>query len=80
VAPAAKVFISGEVRNPGAFAHRPGMTVRELVGLAGGYSEDGSARGLRLARKVDGRSQERKAKLDDPVEPGDSVVVKARLF
>lgn len=77
---APRVYVSGEVRNPGAFPYAPGMTVRQLIGLAGGFSEDGSTRGVRVIRSVEGRAKERKVPLEDPVQPGDTVLVKAKLF
>jgi polysaccharide export outer membrane protein len=80
VSPAPRVYVSGEVRQPGAFPFSPGMTVRQLIGLAGGLSEDGSTRGLRVIREVEGRAKEMKVRFEDPIQPGDTVVVKAKLF
>jgi polysaccharide biosynthesis/export protein len=77
---APKVFVSGEVRNPGAYGWFPGMTTRQLISLAGGLTPDGSDGRLKVVRQVDGKSEEDKIKLDDPVKPGDTLVVRRRLF
>lgn len=77
---APKVFVSGEVKSPGAFPFSAGQTVRQLISLAGGLTDFGSTGGIRIVRTVDGKAKEVKVKLDEPVHPGDTVVVKARLF
>jgi polysaccharide export outer membrane protein len=77
---ATRVFVSGEVRNPGAFPFARGLTVRQAVSLAGGFTEDASTGSARVVRVVDGATREVKLKVDQPLEPGDTVVVKAKLF
>jgi polysaccharide export outer membrane protein len=80
VAQAAKVYVTGEVRNPGAHVFTPGLTVRQAIGMAGGLGPDGSSSRLRVVRVVDGRTREIKIRLDDPLQSGDTIVVKAKLF
>jgi polysaccharide export outer membrane protein len=77
---APKVFVSGEVRHPGAYAFLPGNTVRQVISLAGGFTPDGSSGRIRVVRVVDGKSRESKIRLDDRVQAGDTIVVKAKLF
>ena len=77
---APKVFVSGEVRTPGAYGWFPGMTTRQLISVAGGLTPDGSDGRLKVVRQVGGQSEEDKIKLDEPVKPGDTVVVRRRLF
>jgi polysaccharide biosynthesis/export protein len=77
---ATRVFVSGEVRNPGAFPFARGLTIRQAVSLAGGFTEDASKGSARVVRVVDGETRELKLKVDQPLEPGDTVVVKAKLF
>jgi polysaccharide export outer membrane protein len=77
---APKVFVSGEVKNPGGFPFVPGQTVRQLISLAGGFTEDGSESRIRVVREIDRKPKEIKIKLDEPVKAGDTIVVKARLF
>jgi polysaccharide export outer membrane protein len=77
---AARVFVSGEVRNPGAYPFNSGTTVRQAISLAGGLTTRGSSSRVRVVREEEGRTKERKIDLDDPVEPGDTIVVKERIF
>jgi len=77
---APKVFVSGEVRTPGAYPFLPGTTVRQAISLAGGLTNDGSSGRIRVVREVEGKAKEVKIKLDDPIQPGDTIVVKAKLF
>ena len=80
VPPAPKVFVSGEVKNPGAYAFFPGMTARQLVSLAGGLTPTGSSGRLRVVRDRDGKPKEGGIKLDESVQPGDTLVVRRKLF
>jgi len=77
---APKVFVSGEVRNPGAYPFASGTTVRQAISLAGGLTEDGSSGRIRVVRTVQGKSRELKIKLEDAIQPGDTIVVKSKLF
>jgi polysaccharide export outer membrane protein len=80
VPPAPKVFVSGEVKNPGAYAFFPGMTARQLVSVAGGLTPQGSSGRLKVVRDEDGKPREHGIKLDEAVEPGDTLVVRRKLF
>lgn len=77
---APRLFVTGEVRNPGSYAFMPGMTVRQAVSLAGGFTEHASTGRLKVVRVAGGKSREIKVKIDDAVEPGDTVVVKESWF
>lgn len=80
VPPAPKVFVSGEVKNPGAYAFFPGMTARQLVSVAGGLTPQGSSGRLKVVREDDGKPKEHGIKLDEAVLPGDTLVVRRKLF
>jgi protein involved in polysaccharide export with SLBB domain len=54
--------------------------VRQVISLAGGLTPDGSSGRIRVVRVVDGKSRESKIRLDDRVQAGDTIVVKAKLF
>jgi polysaccharide export outer membrane protein len=77
---AKRIFVTGEVRNPGAFPFSGGLTVRQAVTLAGGFTEDASTGKVKVVRPVNGQPQQIKVKLDEPLRPGDTVLVKAKLF
>jgi len=80
VPPAKRIFVTGEVRNPGAFPFSGGLTVRQAVTLAGGFTEDASTGKVKVVRPLNGQPQQVKVKLDDALRPGDTIVVKAKLF
>jgi polysaccharide export outer membrane protein len=71
---APRVFVSGRVPDPGGYPFAPGTTVRQAVGLAGGSAR--SASRIRVLREVEGRAREVSVGLDDPVQAGDTVIVR----
>jgi polysaccharide export outer membrane protein len=77
---AQSVFISGEVKSAGAYAVEPGMTVLQMLTLAGGLTDRGADGRIKILRIVDGKQKEVKAKLTDVVQPGDTIVVPPRFF
>ncbi len=77
---AQSVFVSGQVKAPGAYAVEPGTTVLQVLSLAGGVTDRGSDGRITIERTVDGKRIEIKAKLTDVVQPGDTIIVKDRFF
>jgi polysaccharide export outer membrane protein len=78
---AQSAFVSGYVKNPGAYAVSEGMTVLQVLSLAGGLTERGSDRRINVTRTVDGNKKELKGvKLTSLVQPGDTIVVGQRIF
>jgi polysaccharide export outer membrane protein len=77
---ASSVFIYGQVRNPGSYPITQDTTVRQALSLAGGMSEYGASNRIRIVRVVDGKEREVKVKMNDPVRPGDTLVVPERFF
>ncbi|HEY7476113.1 MAG TPA: polysaccharide biosynthesis/export family protein [Vicinamibacterales bacterium] len=73
-------FVTGYVRSPGSFVYEPGMQVLQAIALAGGLTERGSNRGMKIMRTVDGRQETVDAKMTDLVKPGDTIVVRQRFF
>ena len=75
--PQAPVFyITGAVNGSGSYKVDKGMTVRKALARAGGLTQRGSDKKVKVFR--DG--QEIKAKLDDPIRNGDSITVGERFF
>jgi polysaccharide export outer membrane protein len=71
------VYVSGQVKAPGAFAITPGMTVRMSLARGGGLTDIGSYKHVSLTRNG---VKQGKVDLDAPVRPGDVLVVGQRLF
>jgi polysaccharide export outer membrane protein len=78
---AERVYVEGHVKQPGSFMLRPGMTVRQAITEAGGISERGSTRGLKIIRKdAKGREIEIDAKMSDILKANDTIKVRQRMI
>ncbi|MFA5909867.1 MAG: polysaccharide biosynthesis/export family protein [Vicinamibacterales bacterium] len=77
---AERYYVTGFVRTPGAFVLRPGMTVQQAIAEAGGLTERGSSRGIKITRKVNGKDIEVDAEMSDLVRPNDTIKVRQRLI
>lgn len=80
--PSAKRFyINGQVRNPGSFLLAREMTVEQAISVAGGLTERGSKRGIKIRREIKpGVFQEVNVKMTDKVRPGDTIIVRQRFI
>jgi polysaccharide biosynthesis/export protein len=75
------VYVTGQVKNPGAYALQTrDTTVLQAVALAGGATDRGASNRIRISRIVNGKKVELKVNLTDLVQPGDTVVVPERYF
>jgi polysaccharide export outer membrane protein len=77
------ITITGQVRSPGAYAAGPGMTVRQALALAGDVTEKGTHRGLKILRRLAGKTEPQEiknVKLEDIVQPGDTIIVARRIM
>jgi len=77
---AQSVFVSGQVKAPGAYAVEPGATVLQVLSLAGGLTDRGADSRIRIQRMVNDKLKETKAKLTDTVQPGDTIIVPQKFF
>ena len=77
---AATFYVLGQVASPGSFVWTPGMTVQHAIVLARGYTNRGSNRGIQITRMVDGKSTEVSVNDESLVQPGDTIVIRARRF
>jgi len=78
---AQSVFVTGHVKNPNGYAIEEGMTVLQVLSLAGGLTDRGSDRRINILRTIDGKKKEMKGvKLTALVQPGDTIVVGQRIF
>jgi polysaccharide biosynthesis/export protein len=74
-------FVTGYVKNGGPFLHEEGVTVSKAISMAGGVTEKGSRSRIRITRVVKGKQMMIKdVKLEDLVQPGDSIEVLSRLW
>lgn len=75
---AEKFYVMGFVKTPGQFVLQPGMTVRQAISMAGGLTERGSDRRIKITRKVKGKDVEIDAEMSDLVRPDDTIRVPQR--
>jgi polysaccharide export outer membrane protein len=78
----AYIYLHGEVRTPGGYEFRQGLTVEKAIALAGGFTARASKGKIEVTRDgSDGESKKiRGAPLTEPVEPGDVINVGASFF
>jgi len=75
------IYVFGQVKNPGAYPLKTkDTTVLQALSLAGGVTDRGSTSRIKIVRLVEGKKTELKAKLGDPVLPGDTIIVQERYF
>jgi len=86
-----RVRVTGAVRSPQSIPYREGMTVLDLVLLAGGLNEFASPNKAKLYRKVNGETKvypvyvgdildDGKVETNYPLQPSDIVTVPERSF
>jgi len=71
-----KVYISGEVRTPGAYPYSENISIQKALTLAGGLTEKADRENLTVRRIIDGHEQILLLKLDALVQPADLIVVR----
>lgn len=74
------IYVTGQVSRPGAYPYSVGLTVEKAVTLAGGLTRIASERGVYLLPEDAPGSQRRRVRFDEPVMPGDTLVVEESLF
>jgi polysaccharide export outer membrane protein len=76
------VYIVGFVQSPGPLRVKRGTTVQQALSMAGGVTDRGSTRSIKIQRMVDGKKKDVPVKNinTDTVKPGDTIVVSARIF
>ena len=86
---AAKVYVLGEVANPGAYSARDGLTALNVCILAGGFSNYAALNRVKVIRQGKGRTdvykidlgKVRDGKMPDLVlKPGDRIEIPHRKF
>lgn len=75
-----RIFVSGQVRTPGAYSITENTSVLQALALAGGVTEGAAINRLRIMRIVNGQQKTFNVKISDIVQPGDTLVVPERYF
>jgi polysaccharide export outer membrane protein len=86
-----KYYVLGEVKNPGAYKYKTGISAMTAILEAGGFSEFARSNKTKLVREKDGNKETKIVKMGDifgegdrskdvELEPGDVLVVPKSLF
>jgi|tagenome__1003787_1003787.scaffolds.fasta_scaffold20526791_2 polysaccharide export outer membrane protein len=75
------LYVTGAVRNQGAIIFEPGMTVQQAIAVAGGLTDRGSDRRIKVDRIMpDGKVAELTLRLEDKVQPNDTLKIANKIF
>jgi len=73
-------YILGEVRNPGEYQYRHGLSVLSAISVAGGYTFRASDGDVSITRMIDGERVTGRADEATLIQPGDTIRVYERWF
>jgi polysaccharide biosynthesis/export protein VpsN len=73
-------YVNGEVKKPGGYSYRDGLTVHKAVTLAGGFSERASRDNIIILPEDSAENAAIRVKLSDRIRPGDIITVKESFF
>lgn len=73
-------YVSGEARNPGAFAFREGITVLKAITLAGGWTDRAVKDEAKILRMVKGQQQILAVGMEETIQPDDIIIVPESFF
>jgi polysaccharide export outer membrane protein len=73
-------YVLGEVKTPGEYQYRAGMSVLAAISAAGGYTFRAQQRDVAITRMVDGRPHVGRASESDMIQPGDTVRIVEKWF
>ncbi len=89
VLPPKQVYVTGEVKTPGALPYSQGLTLLKAITLSGGFTQWAKEGKVDILRKVDGKPKAlhvnvkhiERGKINDvPLFPDDQVIVRERKF
>ncbi len=80
VSKAHRIFVTGEVKNPGVFTWEKGLTVRQAISLAGGPTGRGAPNRTKIIRTEKGKEKEFKPEMSDTLMPDDIIKVPESYF
>jgi len=76
----APFYIRGEVKKPGEFPYKPGLTIADAVALAGGYTYRADEKSVVVRPTGSNQSLTRQMDANPPVSPGDNITVPERFL
>jgi protein involved in polysaccharide export with SLBB domain len=76
----APFYIRGEVKKPGEFPYKPGLTLGDAVALAGGYTYRANESQAFVRAAGAGTEISRSLAVDPPIAPGDNIRIPERFL
>lgn len=76
----APFYIRGEVKKPGEFPYKPGLTLGDAVALAGGYTYRANEDKAYVRPAGSNKEFARPLNVDPPIAPGDNIRIPERFF
>ncbi|MFQ3200692.1 MAG: protein involved in polysaccharide export with SLBB domain [Zhongshania sp.] len=73
-------FVNGEVKKPGGYPFTPGLTLRKVIAIAGGFTDRASRSKFYIIRDNDSKRKPVRSSLDSNIYPGDIVTVDDSFF
>lgn len=73
-------FVNGEVKKPGGYPFKPGLTLRKAIAIAGGFTDRASRSKFFIIRDDDPNREPVRIDLESPINPGDIVTVNESFF
>jgi len=73
-------YVNGEVKKPGDYPYKPGMTYRMAISMAGGMKERGDENKVFVIHEGKGNQAIKVTDLDSEMNPGDVITVKQSFF
>ena len=73
-------YILGQVNAPGSYPYVSGMSVRQAIAIAGGFTRRARTSTVTVIRETAEGRVEIEAEPDVPILPGDTIEVERRLF
>jgi protein involved in polysaccharide export with SLBB domain len=73
-------YVLGAVNKPGGYSFLPGLTVRQAISLAGGFTERASHSKIYVVRAGDKSEERKRLNLNDAVFAGDTITVEESFF
>ena len=80
IAAYAPFYIRGEVKKPGEFPYKPGLTIADAVALAGGYTYRADEKSVVVRPSGSSGELTRPTNAYPPVSPGDNITVPERFL
>lgn len=73
-------FMNGEVKTPGGYPFKPGLTLRKAIAVAGGLTERASKNKMFVIRNNDPARITQKITMDALINPGDIITIEQGFF